>query len=111
MFTISQHYEYLFIIPICLSSFAGNYEFEGAEIDGEFAVVQNDSLPFLNKEIIEFTTSKIGKKVGSGECWDLAAEALDYAGAKWKRSYVYGRKVDLSEEKVLPGDIIQFVVK
>ena len=67
-----------------------------------------DSLPPLNQKIIAFTDSKMKKKVGRGECWDLAAEALNAAGAKWNGKFKYGRLLDLDKEPMLPGDLIQF---
>ena len=41
-----------------------------------------DDLP-LNKGIITFVNSKMNKKVGKGECWDVANEALTLVNAKW----------------------------
>jgi hypothetical protein len=67
-----------------------------------------DSVPALNKKILEFVQSKMNQKVGMGECWDLAAEALNYAGAKWDQEYKFGRQIDPSKECVLAGDIVQF---
>lgn len=67
-----------------------------------------DDVPVLNETIIEFVSSKIGKKVGRGECWDLAAEALYEAKATWDGLYGYGKEVDVKKECVYPGDIIQF---
>jgi len=66
-----------------------------------------DSLPDLNREIISFVDSKMKKKVGRGECWDLAAEALKATNAKWNGKLQFGRKLE-KEEAILPGDIIQF---
>ena len=61
----------------------------------------------VSKKIISFCNAHIGKKVGKGECWDLAKEALDFSGAQWTPPYGFGRK--LSENEIaLPGDIIQF---
>lgn len=56
--------------------------------------------------------SVMGTKVDRGECWDLAAAALDHAGAYLDRSskksiYVFGRKINTKKERVFPGDIIQ----
>ncbi len=74
-----------------------------------FAGTMNaDSLPELNRKIIAFVDSKMKKKVGRGECWDLAAEALNTAGASWNGKLKFGRLLDLKTESVLPGDIIQF---
>jgi len=66
-----------------------------------------DSIPELNQGIIDFVTPKIKKKVGRGECWDLANEALLSIDAKWNGKYVFGRLVDDKTECVFPGDIIQ----
>jgi hypothetical protein len=68
----------------------------------------SDSIPALNKKVLAYTNANIGKKVGRGECWDLAAEALKSAGAKMKGVYVFGRKINPAKEAVYPGDIIQF---
>jgi len=65
-------------------------------------------LPPLNQKIISFVDSKMKKKVGRGECWDLAAEALNNAGAKWNGKLKYGRLLDLNKDTLLPGDVIQF---
>ena|SRR5688572_10715308 len=66
-----------------------------------------DSIPALNREIIAFVDSRMKKKVGRGECWDLAAEALNASNAKWNGKFQFGRKLNHDEE-ILPGDIIQF---
>ncbi len=67
-----------------------------------------DSIPLLNKKIINLVMQQIGKTVGRGECWDLAALVLNQSGAEWDKKFVYGRKVDPEKECVYPGDIIQF---
>lgn len=68
---------------------------------------QCDSVPPLNKIVLEFATANLKKKVGRGECWDLAKFALEKAGASWDGMYKYGRKLE-KFECILPGDIIQF---
>jgi hypothetical protein len=65
-------------------------------------------LPPINKLIVTFVKANIGKKVGRGECWDLAAQALNQSGALWDGVYVFGKKLDLTKDCVFPGDIIQF---
>lgn len=67
-----------------------------------------DSIPELNKQVIDFVTANIKKKVGRGECWDLAAEALKLINASWDGKYKYGREVFFQNECIYPGDIIQF---
>ncbi len=73
-----------------------------------FVLATNDSLPELNQKIIAFVDSKMKKKVGRGECWDLAAQALNTAGATWNGKLKFGRLLDLKTETILPGDIVQF---
>ena len=70
-------------------------------------VISPDTLPELNQKIISFVDSKMKKKVGRGECWDLAAEALNANGAKWNGKFKYGRQLTPGE-RILPGDLIQF---
>lgn len=67
-----------------------------------------DSVPELNRKIILQVRQQMGKKVGRGECWDLAALVLNQNGAKWDGQYVYGRRVDPEKECIYPGDLIQF---
>jgi hypothetical protein len=63
----------------------------------------------LNKKILEIVKAAIGKKVGRGECWDLAANALDKIEAKWDHDYAYGNPVDYKNGAcIMPGDIVQF---
>lgn len=62
----------------------------------------------LGDDIVSYAMSKEGKKVKRGECWDLVAEALDDAGAKWTRPDKFGEKVDWESERVQAGDIIEF---
>lgn len=70
-------------------------------------------LPELNQKVIEYVNKNMRKKVGRGECWDLAAGALAYSNAYFDRSSkktvtIYGRELDLRSEEILPGDMIQF---
>ena len=46
--------------------------------------------------------------MGRGECWDLAAQALNQSGALWDGAYAFGKRLDLNRDCVFPGDIIQF---
>lgn len=71
------------------------------------AQAQCDSIPPINQEILIFVKSKMKKKVGTGECWDLAKFALEEVNAKWDGELVYGRKLEKGE-CIYPGDIIQF---
>jgi hypothetical protein len=68
---------------------------------------QCDSISPLNKSIIQYVDSKVNKKVGRGECWDLAKYALEDVGANWDFKFAFGRHLK-SNECIMPGDIIQF---
>ncbi|MCG8307952.1 MAG: hypothetical protein MI975_11220 [Cytophagales bacterium] len=70
------------------------------------------AVPAINKKVIEYVNTVIGKKVARGECWDLAAAALEYAGAYLDRSnqkniYVFGKELNPNQDNIYPGDIIQ----
>lgn len=89
------------LIYLFLSLFLG-------PISGSNLTTPCDVVPDINKNIVSFVATKINKKVGRGECWDLAYEALNTYHAKWDGKYTYGTKVDYTSECVYPGDIIQF---
>lgn len=74
--------------------------------------LNSNTVPGINKKVVEYVDTVIGKKVDRGECWDLAAAALDYAGAYLDRSskssiYIFGKVINPKKESVYPGDIIQ----
>jgi hypothetical protein len=64
--------------------------------------------PELNTKVIAFVNSKLNKKVATGECWDLAAGALNSVAAKWDGKYNFGKEVDYKKTCIFPGDIVQF---
>jgi hypothetical protein len=64
------------------------------------------TIPALNQAVLDFAVSNIGKQVGSGQCWELGAEALAYANAEPPRGQVFGDVVPLTS--MLPGDILEF---
>jgi hypothetical protein len=65
------------------------------------------AIPVLNSRVLAFSESKKNTKVGNGECWTLAAEALKSAKAKSANGYTFGRKLEPGEA-IYPGDIMQF---
>ena len=67
-----------------------------------------DGTPALNQKIVKLAKAKHKKKVGRGECWDLAQYVLDATGAEWDGFEVYGRLIYPSNECIYPGDVIQF---
>ena len=63
----------------------------------------------LNTKVLEFARSRLGQQVGRGECWDLAYQALNAAGAKLPGTGGYGwTQFGLAVPTAIPGDIIQF---
>jgi hypothetical protein len=69
----------------------------------------------IQKKVVEFAKQKIGQKVGTGECFDLADKALTKAGGKTASdygkvtltaNYVWGDPVATALAQ--PGDILQF---
>jgi hypothetical protein len=73
-----------------------------------FPCFSQDSIPSLNKQILEYVKTTIGKKVDRGECWDLANQALMLINAEWDHKYKYGKLVNPKKDVIYPGDIIQF---
>ena len=67
-----------------------------------------DNVPALNSKVHAFVKAHVGKRVGRGECWDLAAQALNSAGAKWDGAFHFGKTIDPGKDCVYPGDVIQF---
>jgi hypothetical protein len=70
--------------------------------------IPRDTLPPLNREVINYVESVIGKKVDRGECWDLANQALTRINAQWDHQFKYGKLLNPSKDTIYPGDIIQF---
>lgn len=60
----------------------------------------------LNKKIFEFASQRLGQQVGDGQCFTLAVDAIDYAGAKQEVGNDFGQETAL--DKLTPGDILQF---
>ena len=60
----------------------------------------------IQREVVNFAADNIGRKIGRGECWDLADQALRAAGAEPPKGYTFGDRIPLNE--IQPGDILQF---
>ncbi len=60
--------------------------------------------------IASYCISKTGRRVGNGECWTLADEALKSAGRPRPGAdmRVWGRVVNPAKEPLKPGDVIEF---
>ena len=74
---------------------------------------QKTDIPEVNQEIISYVKTVIGKKVGRGECWDLADAALTASNAVFDKSteesvLIFGKEYKPKKDRILPGDIIQF---
>jgi hypothetical protein len=64
------------------------------------------SVPLLNRRVLQYSLSQMGRKVGNGECWTLAAQALRQSGARGANNFNFGQEIPLA--RVQPGDILQF---
>lgn len=60
------------------------------------------------EKVASYAESHMGKRVERGECWDLAATALNNNGAHWDGFYGFGEVVDTARTAVQRGDIVQF---
>ena len=62
----------------------------------------------VGAKVVAFAQSKLGEKVGDGECASLAASALAHAGAERQRvESPWGTEVKKLAD-VQPGDVLQF---
>lgn len=63
----------------------------------------------VNEKVVEFARSKLGRRVGDGQCTALAVEALQHAGARRPRPQAgtWGDELK-SLRDARPGDILQF---
>lgn len=75
----------------------------------------NNATLSLGQQVVVWAQGKVGKKVGKGECWDLAELALKQAGAQTSNDlgpvgedsdYVWGDTIAIKD--VEPGDVLQF---
>lgn len=87
-----KHRFYLFLISFFLFAFVN---------------MKGQEQSLVAKKIIAFCDANKGKKVGKGECWDLAKEALDKAEATWTPPYVFGKALG-KKDTFQAGDIVQF---
>ena len=85
------------------NNFAGN--FAGL---AQFQFKNSELLPkdspklFINDKIMAYVKTTIGKKVGRGECWDVAQMALDLTGADWQRTKGYGTQYNWKKQRQCP---------
>lgn len=62
----------------------------------------------LNERVVEFARSRLGQRVGDGDCSALAREALRYAGARpTGKGRSWGEELSSIRDAKL-GDILQF---
>lgn len=66
-----------------------------------------------SNKVYQWARQQLNKRVGVGECWDLADRALRQAGARTSTTtgpddnYDWGTPVN-PVQAVIPGDILQF---
>lgn len=88
---------------------AGTVSVSSREIPSALTATEDcGETPEMNKKIIDFVNTRIKKKVGTGQCWDLASQALTLVNATWDGAYKFGTPVDPKNDCIFPGDIIQF---
>ncbi|GAB5416033.1 MAG: hypothetical protein Crog4KO_13830 [Crocinitomicaceae bacterium] len=73
-----------------------------------FAQQDCGEAPALNQRIVEIADAEVNKKVGRGECWDLAQLVLDETGAVWDGFEEFGQLINHKTDCIYAGDIIQF---
>jgi len=69
----------------------------------------------INAKILSFSKRKLRKRVGDGDCWDFAYNALKHAGGKLPKrlgptspvTYIWSSDTK-SYADAIPGDILQF---
>ena len=98
-----KKYYTLFIILFAVLSVTESFPAEGVE--------------YLNEQVLAFAQEKMGKKIGRGECWDLAAQPLKALDATWNNKFEFGKKIATGDSRglklesgmtLIPGDIIHF---
>lgn len=62
----------------------------------------------MNQAVLAFVQCHAGQRVVRGECWDLVAEALDGAGARWDGEQDLGDAVNPLKDRMHAGDVIHF---
>ena len=66
----------------------------------------------INQKVVAWAHGKLKKRVGRGECWDLADQALRHAGARSSTTtganddYQWGSEMPVIA--AMPGDVLQF---
>jgi hypothetical protein len=109
-FVVVIHIQTLFFMTIYIKRFASTLLccFFMLSAVAQNSMPASSPTPALNKQIVAFVDKHMGKKIGRGECWDLAKYSLNEAGAKWDKAFKYGKPIDPKKDEVFPGDFIQF---
>lgn len=87
----------------------------GLNGDDAGAARKGGSTAVLGPKVLQFARERLGRRIGDGECFALADQALRHVRAKSaadfgpvteEGDYVWGTAISLSD--VQPGDIVQF---
>ena len=83
---------------------------EAERVEMETRTKAEETAHGRREHIVAFCEENSGIQVGNGECWTLANEAFEAAGARrpGRDSRVWGRMLDLGDEDVEAGDIVEF---
>lgn len=98
----------LIVIAVCTLSFLSASFTVPTPLSPGYGNPNCDQVPELNQKMLAFVKASLNKKIGRGECWDLAAQGLNSIGASWDKSYGFGKEVDPGKDCIYPGDIVQF---
>lgn len=104
---ISKHIAACLLLAACL--FAGQ-SFRDSKNERTIGLFYGgcDSVPEFNRKIVDIVETKLNRKIGQGDAWDLIADVLNQVNAKWDHDYKFGRRINLKKECVYEGDIIEF---
>ena len=81
----------------------------------QFLMGLTRAMKYISTSVLNYAKQRLGRRVGRGECWDLADAALEAAKAKCSHdfgkvtpngNYVWGQKIAIGSAR--PGDIIQY---
>ena len=70
---------------------------------------QKTDIPEVNQEIISYVKTVIGKKVGRGECWDLADAVLTVSDAVFDKSTKESATIERKTNLAGGGCLLQFL--
>jgi hypothetical protein len=68
--------------------------------------IQQQNASSVNQGVLQYAQSVVGRKIGNGQCTELAIAALQAAGARPNSGYTWGTQLR-SVNELQPGDVVQ----